>query len=161
MEVELDKVKDIVEENIGKKEDKSPLVPILQDIQTTYGWLPEDAMVKASELMDVSLADLTGVATFYNEFRLKPLGDYHIVVCMGTACHVRGAPLLLSELERNLGIEVGEVTPDKKFSLETVRCVGTCAVAPVILVNGEFHGNMTKNKISDLVERLREEENDG
>ena len=97
------------------------------------------------------------MASFYNEFRLKPLGKYHIVVCTGTACHVRGAPLLISELERMLGINTGEVTPDEMFSLEDARCVGTCAVAPVIIVDGEYHGKATKKEIQNLVKELREE----
>ena len=151
MELELERVDEIVEKNKEEAQKKSPLIPVLQEIQNTYGWLPEEAMKRAARKLGVSLASLSGVASFYNEFRLKPLGENHIVVCTGTACHVRGAPLLVAELERNLDIEVGQVTVDQKFSLETARCVGSCAVAPVILVNGEFHGNMTKKKISDLI----------
>lgn len=151
MELELERVDEIVEKNKEEAQKKSPLIPVLQEIQNTYGWLPEEAMKRAARKLGVSLAILSGVASFYNEFRLKPLGENHIVVCTGTACHVRGAPLLVAELERNLDIKVGQVTEDQKFSLETARCVGSCAVAPVILVNGEFHGNMTKKKISDLI----------
>ncbi len=154
MELELERVDEIVEKNKEEAQKKSPLIPVLQDIQKTYGWLPEEAMKRAARKLGVSLASLSGVASFYNEFRLKPLGENHIVVCTGTACHVRGAPLLVAELERNLDIKVGQVTEDQKFSLETARCVGSCAVAPVILVNGEFHGNMTKKKISDLITEL-------
>jgi len=154
LELELERVDEIVEKNKEEAQKKSPLIPVLQDIQKTYGWLPEEAMKRAARKLGVSLASLSGVASFYNEFRLKPLGENHIVVCTGTACHVRGAPLLVAELERNLDIKVGQVTEDQKFSLETARCVGSCAVAPVILVNGEFHGNMTKKKISDLITEL-------
>jgi len=154
LELELERVDEIVEKNKEEAQKKSPLIPVLQEIQNTYGWLPEEAMKRAARKLGVSLASLSGVASFYNEFRLKPLGENHIVVCTGTACHVRGAPLLVAELERNLDIEVGQVTVDQKFSLETARCVGSCAVAPVILVNGEFHGNMTKKKISDLINEL-------
>jgi len=151
LELELERVDEIVEKNKEEAQKKSPLIPVLQEIQNTYGWLPEEAMKRAARKLGVSLAILSGVASFYNEFRLKPLGENHIVVCTGTACHVRGAPLLVAELERNLDIKVGQVTEDQKYSLETARCVGSCAVAPVILVNGEFHGNMTKKKISDLI----------
>lgn len=154
MDLELERVDEIIEANTKDSSNKSPLIPVLQDIQTTFGWLPDEAMKRASDQLGISLAKLSGVASFYNEFRLKPLGENHIVVCTGTACHVRGAPMLVSELERNLNIEVGEVTSDQKFSLETARCVGSCAVAPVILVNGEFYGNMTKKKISELIEEL-------
>ena len=158
MELELERVDEIIEKNMSdqKTQKKSPLIPVLQDIQKIYGWLPEQALIRASRKLNVPTIELYGVASFYNEFRLKPLGDYHIVVCTGTACHVRGAPLLLSELERSLGIEEGEVTPDQKFSLEGARCVGTCAVAPVIIVNGEYHGNMDKKKLNELIEELQE-----
>lgn len=158
MDLELERVDEIIEKNISEheKQEKSPLIPVLQDIQKIYGWLPEQALVRASRKLSVPTIELYGVASFYNEFRLKPLGDYHIVVCTGTACHVRGAPLLLSELERSLGIAEGEVTPDRKFSLEGARCVGTCAVAPVIIVNGEYHGNMDKKKLNNLIEELQE-----
>ncbi len=158
MELELERVDEIIEKNLSehKKQEKSPLIPVLQDIQKIYGWLPEQALIRASRKLKVPTIELYGVASFYNEFRLKPLGDYHIVVCTGTACHVRGAPLLLSELERSLGVEEGEVTPDQKFSLEGARCVGTCAVAPVIIVNGKYHGNMDKKKLNKLIEELQE-----
>ena len=158
MELELERVDEIIEKNLSehKKQEKSPLIPVLQDIQKIYGWLPEQALIRASRKLKVPTIELYGVASFYNEFRLKPLGDYHIVVCTGTACHVRGAPLLISELERSLGVEEGEVTPDQKFSLEGARCVGTCAVAPVIIVNGKYHGNMDKKKLNKLIEELQE-----
>jgi len=158
LELELERVDEIIEKNLSehKKQEKSPLIPVLQDIQKIYGWLPEQALIRASRKLKVPTIELYGVASFYNEFRLKPLGDYHIVVCTGTACHVRGAPLLLSELERSLGVEEGEVTPDQKFSLEGARCVGTCAVAPVIIVNGKYHGNMDKKKLNKLIEELQE-----
>ncbi|SDL50067.1 complex I 24 kDa subunit family protein [Halarsenatibacter silvermanii] len=158
MDLELERVDEIIEKNRSehKTQEKSPLIPVLQDIQTIYGWLPEQALVRASRKLNVPSIELYGVASFYEQFRLKPLGDYHIVVCTGTACHVRGAPLLMSELERNLGIAEGEVTPDQKFSLEGARCVGTCAVAPVIIVNGEYHGNMDKKKLGQLIEELKE-----
>ncbi len=155
---ELKAIDKIIAENLASKDQqKSPLLPVLQDIQKFYGWLPEKALIRASQKLSVPLVSLYGIASFYNEFRLKPLGDYHIVVCTGTACHVRGAPLLVSELERTLGIQVGEVTPDQKFSLETARCVGTCAVAPVIIVDGEYHGKISKKEVQQLVTELREE----
>ncbi len=155
---ELKAIDNIIEKNkTSRDQQKSPLLPVLQDIQKFYGWLPEKALIRASQKLSVPLVSLYGIASFYNEFRLKPLGEYHIVVCTGTACHVRGAPLLVSELERTLGIQVGEVTPDQNFSLETARCVGTCAVAPVIIVDGEYHGKISKKEIQELVEELRKE----
>ncbi|WP_270452305.1 complex I 24 kDa subunit family protein [Halonatronomonas betaini] len=156
---EAKSIDNIIKKNkeIAKKQNRSPLLPVLQDIQKFYGWLPEKALIRASQELSVPLVSLYGVASFYNEFRLKPLGKYHFVVCTGTACHVRGAPLLISELERMLGINTGEVTPDEMFSLEDARCVGTCAVAPVIIVDGEYHGKATKKEIQSLVKELREE----
>ncbi len=149
-------VEEIVKKHQENSEDKIPsLIPILQDIQDNYGWLPEQAFNIASNMLDIPLVNLYGVATFYNEFRLNPIGDYHISVCMGTACHVQGAPLILSELERNLGIKAGEITPDEKFSLETASCFGCCAVAPVIKINDKYHGKMTRKEAADLIEKLR------
>lgn len=139
-----------------KDKTQSVLLPVLQDIQKVYGWLPEKALISTSQELSVPLVSLYGIASFYNEFRLKPLGKYHIVVCTGTACHVRGASLLVSELERMLGIKAGEVTPDQMFSLETARCIGACAVAPVIIIDGEYHGNVTKKEIKSIMNELKE-----
>ncbi|MGM0414334.1 MAG: NAD(P)H-dependent oxidoreductase subunit E [Bacillota bacterium] len=139
-----------------KDKTQSVLLPVLQDIQKVYGWLPEKALISTSQELSVPLVSLYGIASFYNEFRLKPLGKYHIVVCTGTACHVRGASLLVSELERMLGIKAGEVTPDQLFSLETARCIGACAVAPVIIIDGEYHGNVTKKEIKSIMNELKE-----
>ncbi|MFW6382165.1 MAG: NAD(P)H-dependent oxidoreductase subunit E [Bacillota bacterium] len=139
-----------------KDKTQSVLLPVLQDIQKVYGWLPEKTLIRTSQELSVPLVSLYGIASFYNEFRLKPLGKYHIVVCTGTACHVRGAGLLVSELERMLGIKAGEVTPDQMFSLETARCIGACAVAPVIIIDGEYHGNVTKKEIKSIMNELKE-----
>lgn len=156
---ELKALDNIIEKNkTNKEKKKSPMLPVLQDMQKFYGWLPEKALIRASQKLSVPLVSFYGIASFYNEFRLKPLGKYHIVVCTGTACHVRGAPLLVSELERQLGIKSGEVTIDENFSLETARCVGTCAVAPVVIVDGEYHGKMTKKEIQTLIDELRGKE---
>lgn len=140
----------------NKDKTQSVLLPVLQDIQKVYGWLPEKALIRTSQELSVPLVSLYGIASFYNEFRLKPLGKYHVVVCTGTACHVRGASLLVSELERMLGIKAGEVTPDQMFSLETARCIGACAVAPVIIIDSEYHGNVTKKEIKSIMNELKE-----
>ncbi|MFW5985448.1 MAG: NADH-quinone oxidoreductase subunit NuoE [Halanaerobiaceae bacterium] len=153
----FEKVEEIILKYSENNGDKIPaLIPILQDIQDEYGWLPEQAFVKTSQLLDIPLVNLYGVATFYNEFRLKPIGKYHISVCMGTACHVQGAPDILAEIERKLGITAGDITPDEMFSLETASCFGCCAVAPVIMINEEYQGKMTKKKVSSLLEDLQE-----
>jgi len=159
--LDFKKVDEIIARHRGKAEEKiPPLIPILQDIQDEYGWLPEQAFVKTSRQLDIPLVNLYGVATFYNEFRLKPIGNYHISVCMGTACHVQGAPRILSELERKLEIADGEITPDEKYSLETSSCFGCCAIAPAIMVNGEYHGKMDKKKVDELLENIEQEKED-
>ncbi|MFW6269471.1 MAG: NADH-quinone oxidoreductase subunit NuoE [Bacillota bacterium] len=157
--MDFDRVDKIIDKYREKSGDKiPPLIPILQDIQEEYGWLPEQAFNKASSKLDIPLVNLYGVATFYNEFRLNPVGEYHITVCMGTACHVQGAPTVLAEFERKLGINAGEITPDKKFSLETASCFGCCAVAPVIMINEEYRGKMTKKKAASMIEELENKE---
>ena len=154
--MDFKKVEKIVKKHNSESGDRIPsLIPILQDIQDEYGWLPEQAFNIASRELDIPLVNLYGVATFYNEFRLNPVGEYHIAVCMGTACHVQGAPMILSELERKLGINAGGITPDEQFSLETASCFGCCAVAPVIKVNEEYHGKMSKKDAGKLVENLK------
>ncbi len=137
--------------------DRNPIT-VLQQIQAEHGWLPESALVKAADELGVQLVKLYSIATFYDGFRLQPLGEHEISVCTGTACHVRGAPMVISELERHLGIEVGGVTPDRKFSLETARCVGCCAIAPVVVADGEYYGKITQKDVSALLEDLEKSE---
>jgi len=132
-------------------------ITVLQEIQTEHGWLPESSLVKAANELGVPLINLYSIATFYNEFRLQPLGKHQITVCTGTACHVRGAPMIISELERNLGVEMGGVTPDREFSIDTARCVGCCAIAPVLLVDGEYRGNFAQKDTPSLLEELRQQ----
>ena len=153
--MDLSKIDQIVARHDNKGNNKTPsLIPILQEIQDEYGWLPEAAFKRASKKLEIPMVKLYGVATFYNEFRLQPLGEHHITICMGTACHVRGADVILAEFERELGIKAGGVTPDRQFSLETAMCIGCCAVAPVIMADGEYHGKMTKQDVKPLIEEL-------
>ncbi|NLU04176.1 MAG: NADH-quinone oxidoreductase subunit NuoE [Methanothermobacter sp.] len=116
---------------------KSEIIPILQDIQDAYGYLPEDALEEAARFTGVSRTHVYGVATFYAQFRFKPRGRKHIMVCTGTACHVSGAEQVLDALERHLGIEEGDVTDDMEYSLESVGCIGCCSLAPCAMVNDE------------------------
>ena len=163
--MDLQKIDKIVDKYANTKKNRTPsLIPILQEIQDEFGWLPEAAFKRASERLEIPMVKLYGVATFYNEFRLKPLGEHHITICMGTACHVRGADVILEEFERELGIQDGGVTPDRQFSLETAMCIGCCAVAPVIMADGEYHGKMTKQDVKPLIDELSQKKkvkNDG
>ena len=127
------------------------LIAVLQDIQEHYHYLSEENIQEVAEKLHIPVSQAYSVATFYNAFSLKPKGEYIIQVCMGTACHVRGAPLIVEELERQLGIKRGDTTEDGKFSLETVNCVGACALGPVMTINGEYHGHLNPSKVKKIL----------
>lgn len=131
--------------------DRSAVVEMLIDIQEEKRYLPREALHYLSEKLAVPLPRLYHMATFYEAFSLTPLGRHQIHVCMGTACHVRGAARILDQLESNLGIRAGGVTPDLEFGLKTVNCVGACALGPVVQVDGEYHGNMSPLKVKRLL----------
>lgn len=127
------------------------LISVLQDVQLRYRYLPREALVRVGAALGVPLARVYGVATFYKAFSLSPRGEKILRVCTGTACHIRGAPLILSELQTRLKVAPGETTPDLKFSLEAVNCVGACALAPVVMENDTAHGNLSVTKVRRLV----------
>ena len=127
---------------------------VLQDTQKTYNYLPREALERVAERLDISLGEVYRLATFFAAFSLQPRGDYVIKVCLGTACHVHGGPRILEQLERDLSIKAGQTTADGKFSIEGVRCVGACALAPVVLVNDHPHGQMSGAKASKLINTL-------
>ena len=129
------------------------LVSILQDVQAEFNYLPGDSLMRVGEGLDVPLSRVYSVATFYKAFSLKPRGRHSVHVCMGTACHVRGAVRVLDRLEQDLCVCAGETTPDMKFTLETVNCVGACALGPVVVVDGEYAGQMTQEKVKPLLEK--------
>jgi NADH-quinone oxidoreductase subunit E len=129
------------------------LISVLQDLQLAYRYLPREALALAAARLGVPLAKVYGVATFYKAFSLKPRGEKILRVCTGTACHIRGAPLILTELANRLGIEPGETTEDTKFTLEAVNCVGACALAPVVMVNNKAQGNLTVTRARRLAKR--------
>jgi NADH-quinone oxidoreductase subunit E len=131
--------------------EKSELIPILQQVQQACGYLPEEAMSQIAQFVDVPECTVFGIATFYAQFKLVPTGRNVIKVCRGTGCYVRGAPRLLDELEKELGIKDGETTPDMEYTLETVACFGSCALAPVIVVNDKVHGRMTPDKVKKII----------
>jgi NADH-quinone oxidoreductase subunit E len=129
---------------------KSELIPILQKTQEILGYLPEDAMMEIAKFARVPEARVYAVATFYAQFRFSPIGKNHIMLCRGTACHVRGAPRILDELERRLGIKEGETTEDGEYSLESVACIGACGLSPCIMVNKKVEAKLTPKKIEKL-----------
>lgn len=138
--------------------EKRSLIPILQDLQAEYGWLSEDLLDEVARRLKIPPADLFSVATFYKSFRLRPIGKNFITVCLGTACHVRGAPEVLETIERRIGVKTGETTNDNLFTLETVNCVGACALGPIVIANSEYHGLMNQVKVDQLIERLCEKD---
>lgn len=146
-----DKVREII---LRYNSDKAFLVPILQDVQKEFNYLPQKALQQVSVFLDVSISRIYEVATFYKAFSLTPRGDHQLTVCIGTACHVRGAPILTDHIGRILGIKPGETSADLKFSFGTVNCVGACALGPILEADGEYHGNMTISKSNKLLKKL-------
>jgi len=137
------------------KRERASLIPILQHVQGEVGFLPERAVMGIAKFCRVPASTVYGVATFYAQFRFKPIGRNVITVCRGTACHVRGSRNLVDELREVLGIGPGETTADMEFTLLTVACFGSCALAPVVLVNGKVHGWQTPKSVRKLIENLR------
>lgn len=131
------------------------LIPILQDVQDHLGFISEEAVEMISEHLDLSPNDVFGVATFYSQFRFTAPGEHHIKVCQGTACHVRGGGLILEAVTRKLGIVPGETTDDLGFSLERVACFGSCALAPVVVLDEKVYGRMTPKKTEKMIEDIK------
>ena len=139
----------------GRRSQPQQLIEVLQDIQKKFGYISEESMRAAASELGVPLMEVYRVASFYKAFKLKPCGKNHLVMCMGTACHVRGARLLLEQATGQLGVKPNEVTPDGLFSIEHVNCLGTCALGPIVRENGSFHHHMTPKKLRKLIESLR------
>lgn len=153
MEMNIEKLDEIID---GWKCDKAAILPILQDVQRELNYLPRQAMNHIADRLGVNLGHVSSIATFFSSFSLVPRGKHIVTVCMGTACHVRGAPRVLEEFERSLKIKDGENTPDMQFSIETVNCVGACALGPLVIIDGNYHGNITTSEVADLVANYRE-----
>jgi NADH-quinone oxidoreductase subunit E len=137
---------------------RESLIPILQEIQEDSGYISRQSIEKVSCYLKLPESKIYGVATFYNQFKLKPPGKNQIQICRGTACHVKGSFDLLTVLKIELGIEVGETTKDGLFSLDTVACLGCCSIAPVIKINENFYGRLDKKKVTKVIEELKNEE---
>ena len=133
---------------------KRTLIPILQDIQAEYNYLPELALRIVARSLEVPLIDVISVATFYRAFSLKPRGKHVITVCLGTACHVRGGPKILSEFEKKLNIRAGETTGDNRFTLESVNCLGACALGPIAVIDGNYFGQMKIRAVDRLIKKF-------
>ncbi|MEW5759815.1 MAG: NAD(P)H-dependent oxidoreductase subunit E [Candidatus Thermoplasmatota archaeon] len=136
------------------------LLPILQEIQERYNYLPEEILKEVAEQLNMSLTDVYSIATFYRAFSFKPKGKHVLTVCLGTACHVRGGGRIVDALSRELGIESGSTTKDNKFTLETVNCLGCCALGPVVVVDGKYNGSMNVNKSIAILRKMKGGKND-
>ncbi|MCK4646896.1 MAG: NADH-quinone oxidoreductase subunit NuoE [Candidatus Aminicenantes bacterium] len=139
------------------EKNQKELIHILHDVQKKYGYIPSQAVSEISRHIKISESEIYGVLSFYKAFTLKPRGKHVITICLGTACHVRGAPMILDEFKRKLDIEPGETTDDNLFTLETVNCVGACALGPIAIADGDYHGQMKTGEVGKLVEKLKNE----
>jgi NADH-quinone oxidoreductase subunit E len=145
-----------VPEILGKYQaDPGAIISILQDVQEAYSYLPRDVLVEVSRELNIPLSRVLSLATFYKAFSLKPKGKHAFHVCLGTACHVRGAQFVLEKLERDLGLKSGETSSDLNYSLDSVRCVGCCGLAPVVTVGEEVHGKITQTKVPGLLKKYQ------
>jgi len=147
-------IKSIIDRYEG---DKGFLVPMLQDVQKELNYLPQEALNLVSSYLDLPISRIFEVATFYQAFSLEPRGRLQLSLCKGTACHVRGVPLIIDHMERELGLKEGETSEDLEYTFETVNCLGACALGPILVVNGEYHGQMTISKTSRLLKKLGKE----
>ena len=134
------------------------LIPLLQDVQEKYGYLSEDNLILISEHLNIPASKVFGTATFYNQFRLTPIGKHVIRVCRGTACHVKNSAQILAALEAELGIKAGETTKDKLFTLETVACIGACSIAPVMVIDDTFYGRLTPKEVQAVLKKVQQAE---
>ena len=136
------------------KVEKENLIPILNDVQEKYGYIPKIAQLEISNYLNVPMAEIYGVITFYSRFTLEPKGKYNISVCLGTACFVKGSQAIFDRLKDRLKIDEGKTTNDGKFSIDTTRCVGACGIAPVFTVNNEVYGHATVKKLDEVIDEL-------
>lgn len=148
------KMKEILEKYV---QDKSNLIQVLNEVQNYYGYIPVKAQKAISEYLNIPMAEIYGVITFYSRFTLKPKGKNHIAICLGTACFVKGSERILDRAKERLGIDVGETSEDGKYSLEATRCIGACGLAPVFTVNDEVYGKATVKMFDEILDKLEQE----
>lgn len=137
------------------KDEQGAVIPVLHEAQDIYGYLPIEVQKMISEGLNVPLAEIYGIVTFYTQFSLNPKGQYQIGVCLGTACYVKGSGDILEKIKERLGIDVGECTPDGRFSLDATRCIGACGLAPVLTVNDEVFGRLTVDDVDDILAKFQ------
>ena len=147
-----EKVDSLIDSYTDKKEQ---LISLLQDIQTEFNYLPQDVLIKVSQKLDIPLSQVFSVTTFFRAFSLKPKGRHLVTICTGTACHVRGGQRLVDKMERDYGIKTGETTEDMRFSLETVNCLGCCALGPVVVVDGKYESQVTPDKLEHALKQCQ------
>ena len=152
MEKNHDRIEDIIMSYGGSPD---LLISILQDVQSECRYLPEYALRQVARSLDLPLIQVYGVATFFKAFSLKPRGKYLVNICLGTACHVRGAPAVLEEMGRQLGIKSGETTEDMQFTLESVNCLGACALGPIVVVDGKYYSQMSPGEVKVILNKYR------
>ncbi len=153
----------IIEGNAGKvealidsyMEKKEQLISLLQDIQAEFNYIPRDTLVKISQKLEIPLSQVFSVATFFQAFSLKPRGRHVVTVCLGTACHVKGGQRLVDKMERDYHLKPGETTEDEKFTLETVNCLGCCALGPVLVVDGKYNSQVTPDKLDKILKNYQ------
>ncbi|MDO4485443.1 MAG: NADH-quinone oxidoreductase subunit NuoE [Bacillota bacterium] len=138
------------------KDTQGSLIQVLHEAQEVYGYLPLEVQREISELMDIPLAEIYGVVSFYTQFSINPKGKYKVNVCMGTACYVKGANEVLDKFRTRLSIDVGECTEDRKFSLDACRCIGACGLAPVVTINDEVYGKLTPDDVDAIIDKYEE-----
>ncbi len=148
-----EKLLQVIESHKGQK---GALMPVLQEAQEIYGYLPLEVQQIISEKMGIPMEEIYGVATFYSQFSLSPKGQYKISVCLGTACYVKGSGKIYEKLSERLGIGADECTPDGKFSLEACRCIGACGLAPVLTVNDEVYGRLTEDDVDSILAKYQD-----
>ncbi len=144
------KLKEVLEKH---KDMPGALLPVLQEAQGIYGYLPVEVQQMVADGLGISLSEVYGVATFYSQFSLTPKGEHRISVCLGTACYVKGADKILAEVEKKLGIKSGECTPDGMFSIDSCRCVGACGLAPVMMIDDEVYGKLTPDQVDKILDK--------
>jgi NADH:ubiquinone oxidoreductase subunit E len=150
---------DFIDECRGREHSESYLIAVLHKIQQRYGYLSQEHMDQVAQRLQVPTATVSGVATFYHFFRLQPRGRFSISICLGTACFVKGADKVLEAFQNELGIDIGETTSDGLFSLESSRCLGVCALAPVVTINDRVYSKVKSNQVADLLNRIKSETN--
>jgi len=149
----FEQLKAIIEEH---KNDNGPLMPIMHKAQEIFGYLPLEVQNMIAEELDIPLSDVYGVATFYSQFTLQPKGKYHIGLCLGTACYVKGAQAILEKVKSELNVEVGKTTADGKFTLDATRCLGACGLAPVLMINDDVYGRLVPDDVPAILKKYQD-----